>query len=169
MAQNVSMVQCSCPGAFAFTGNVAADDTVVIGNWTYTFAADPDAAMKVDVGEDLDGSITNLVAAINASGNAGGEYGDDTAQNPYVTATADLANGEVDLVARGAGCWANAVYLAATSLGANAIDPSSTTLGASSAVPGEGVLDDFIRGLFALSEVNSELFAALSVLTDAAD
>lgn len=171
MANNVTMTQGSAAGAFAFTSNVAADDTVVIGDITYTFKATPAAAYQVDVGADLDTSIGNLVAAINRSGTPGATtYHTDTVANPYFTATADLTNDEVDLTARGAGSWCNGIYLAATSPGANDITAGGTTFSAiSGGTDGAGVLDDFVSGLFDLNQINSELAVELKKLTDAAD
>ncbi len=131
-ALSVALVACSKPAAFAFTSNVAAGDTVTIGDHVYTFAADAStAAFLVDVGTDLDESITDLVAAINADGVGDGtDYGSGTTVNPYVVATADLANDEIDLVARVPGVMGEAIALAATSPGANDITAGGASMGA---------------------------------------
>lgn len=160
------------PGAFAFTSNVAADDTVVIGDITYTFKAAPSSAYEVDVGGDLDTSIGNLVAAINDSGTAGTTYGTGTVANPYVTAAADLANDEVDLTARAAGSWVNGLHLAATSPGANSITPEAAAfgLGANTGqVDGAGSVASFLSDIVTYMQPNSEIAAYVRAFTAAAD
>lgn len=172
MASTVALTLGVMPGAFAFTSNVAADDTVVIGDITYTFKAAPSSAYEVDVGTDLDDSIGNLVAAINASGTAGDEYAAGTLANPYVSAAADLANDEIDLTARFAGSWVNAVHLAATSPGANdiAVEAAAFGLGANSGqVDGAGVVSDWLDGILAGNQINSEVIQHLREMTAAAD
>lgn len=158
-------------GAFAFTSNVAADDTVVIGNITYTFKADPTGnAYEVDVGSDLDDSIGNLVAAINLSGTDDDEYGAGTVANPYFTASADLANDEIDLTARFAGSWCNGIYLAATSPGANDITAGGTTFAAiAGGTDGAGLVHTHLSDLLTKNQVNSEVQYELKRLTAAAD
>lgn len=161
------------PGAFTFTSNVAAGDTVSIGDIVYTFAADPTGnAYEVDVGSDLDDSIGNLVAAINASGTADDEYGAGTAANPYVTAAADLANDEIDLTAVAAGAWVNGLYLAATSPGANDIAVESVTFGAganSGHTDGVGSVATFLSDIQTYMQPNAEISAYIAGLTAASD
>lgn len=171
MAKDVTLVAGTAAGAFAFTSNVAADDTVVIGDITYTFAADPTGtAYEVDVGTDLDDSIGNLVAAINASGTADDEYGDGTVANPYFTAEADLDNDEIDLTARLPGDQVNGIYLAATSPGGNSITAGGTTFAAiSGGTDGSGAVASFIDGLLDLNQINAEVQSHLKELTEAAD
>lgn len=171
MATNVTMTQGTAANAFVFTSNVAADDTVVIGNITYTFVATPAQAYDVDVGANLDASIGNLVAAINRSGTPGATtYHTGTVANPYFTATAVLADDAITLTARGAGSWCNGIYLAATSPGANDIAVGGTTFSAiADGTDGAGVLDDFITDLMARNQINSEVLYELKKLTDAAD
>lgn len=170
MPSGVPLTQASAPASFAFTSQVAASDTVVIGDQTYTFEASPAAANDVDIGADLDGSISNLVAAINDSGVEGTDYGTGTVANPYVTAAADLVNDEVDLTARGAGSQYNGLHLAATSPGANDITANGVTLAAvTGATAGVGVLDDFVSDLIDQSQINSDVLLHLKQLTDAAD
>lgn len=144
----VTLTPTSAAGAFAFTSNVAANDTVVIGDITYTFVASPASAFDVDIGVDLDTSISNLVAAINLTGTEGVEYGTGTTQNPYVSAVADLANDEVDLTARFGGLQGDGIALAATSPGANDISPGAAHLGAvAGATVGAGDLNAWAQGI----------------------
>ena len=158
MATTVSLTLGSAAAAFSFTSNVAADDTVVIGDVTYTFKASPSAANEVDVGGDLDTSINNLVAAINDSGTEGTTYGTGTVANPYFSATADTTNDEIDLEARFAGSWCNGIYLAATSPGANDISAGGTTFAAiSGGTDGAGLVHTHIDDILDLNQVNSEV------------
>ena len=161
------------PGAFAFTSNVAANDTVVIGDQTYLFELDPTGTPNsVDVGSDLDDSIGNLVAAINASGTADDEYGAGTVANPYVTAAADLTNDEIDLTARVAGAEINGLYLAATSPGANdiAVESVAFGLGANTGhADGAGSIATFLSDLQTINQVNSEVLSYIAQVTAASD
>lgn len=56
------------------TANVSADDTLTIGNVTFTFKASPSAAGEVDLGADAETSFSNLAAAINGGSGAGTDY-----------------------------------------------------------------------------------------------
>lgn len=170
MAIDVALTTCVAAGAFAFTSNVAADDTVTIGGIVYTFKVDPSStAYAVDVGTDLDDSIGNLVAAINLSGTDDDEYGAGTAVNPYVTATADLANDEIDLTSKIPGLQGNGIALAATSPGANTIAAGAAYLGGvTGATVGAGELfaeNGYIDRVIELNQINAEVIRALAPLT----
>jgi hypothetical protein len=171
MASTVTLVKGVAAGAFAFATNVANDDTVVIGDITYTFKTTPNAVYTVDVGADLDTSIGNLVAAINASGTAGlTTYYTGTLANPYVTAAADLANDEIDLTARYAGDWINALRLDSTHPGANEITAASTCFsGVSGGTDGSGNLASHLLSVLELCQVNSDVQVELKKVTEAAD
>lgn len=170
MANSVTLVRGVYAAAFAFTSNVAADDTVTIGDVTYTFKAVPSAAYEVDIGTDLDESITHLALAINATGVEGTDYGTGTLAHPDFTATADTTNGELDLAARCAGNCSNGVYLAATSPGANDISPAAAVTGSvAGATQGSGSLDDWFESLEDLNQINSEVLYQIHLATDAVD
>jgi len=171
MASNVALTTGTAAACFAFTSNVSADDTVVIGNITYTFKADPSSTpYAVDVGSDLDDSIGNLVAAINLSGTDDDEYGAGTVANPYFTGTADLANDELDLTARMPGTWVNGIALAATSPGANDISAAAANFaGVSGGTDGAGFVPSFISGVISLNQMNAEVMFELKKLTEASD
>ena len=71
-----------------FADAMTEDETVVIGDVTYTFRATIGAtANQVDVGTDQTVSAVNLMAAINLGDTAGTNYGSETVLNPYVTAS----------------------------------------------------------------------------------
>jgi hypothetical protein len=79
-------------GTLTLSANASADDTVTIDTTVYTFKAAPAAAFEVDIGADAEGSIDNLVAAINLTGTAGTEYGTGTYIHPTVTAVKATAS-----------------------------------------------------------------------------
>jgi len=144
---------------------------VLIGDITYLFEIDPSSTpYSVDVGDDLDDSIGNLVAAINASGTPDDEYGAGTVANPYVTAVADLANDEVDLTARVTGNQINGLYLAATS-GANDITAAGVVFSAvAGGTDGSGSLAAFCAAIEDEGlQPNSVIISALHEVTEAVD
>jgi hypothetical protein len=175
MSISVALTTAAAAGSFAFTSNVAVDDTVTIGGVVYTFKADPTGvANAVDVGSDLDDSIGNLVAAINLSGTDDDEYGAGTVINPYVSAVADLANDEIDLTSKIPGLQGNGIALAATSPGANDISAGAAALGlVSGATAGVGELfgtAGWFEQLLAENQINGEVVQHIRVeMTVAAD
>lgn len=106
-------------GTLTFTANVADADTVTIGAQVYTFEdAALDAANEVDLGADLDASIDNLVAAINASASGDGtQYATGTTENADVSAVRGAGN-TIIVTAKTAGVAGNSV--ATTETAANA-------------------------------------------------
>lgn len=92
--------------------NVSDGDTVVIGTQTYTFKtaltsgnADPG---EVLIGADADGSLTNLIAAINGTGTPGTDYDSSTPVNTDVTAGTVSAHA-FTVTAKTAGYAGNAI------------------------------------------------------------
>lgn len=73
-------------GVLTVDATPTATNTVTIGTTVYTFETSPSSAYDVDIGADAEGSIDNLVAAINLSGTAGTEYASGTAIHPDVEA-----------------------------------------------------------------------------------
>lgn len=171
MASTVALVKGTAATCFAFTSNVANDDTVVIGDITYTFKTTPNAAYTVDVGTDLDTSITNLVAAINATGTPGlTTYYTGTLVNPYFSATADTTNDEIDLAARYPGDWVNGIYLAATHPGANTIAAGAVVFGlVTSGTDGSGYIPSWVGSVLDNSQVNADVQRDLKQFTEADD
>ena len=161
---DVSLTQGSKAGCITYSANAVGDDTVVIGDQTYTYKASPSSANQVDVGTDEDTSIENLVAAINGGAGEGSAYATGTVQNEYVTASADVANDEIDLTARYPGNWVNGLHLAATGTGPSA---AAASFGAvSGGEDGAGRLEEYISGLLELSEVPSDLYSELAAVTE---
>lgn len=168
----VTLTQGVAAASFAFTSNVTAADTVLIGDVTYVFAADPSGTpFEVDVGSDLDDSIGNLVAAINLSGTDDDEYGVGTTANPYVTAAADLGNDEIDLTARIIGNQINGMYLAATSPGGNDIAAAAVVFSSvSGGTDGVGSLSDFVDSIEDDGmQPNSQILTELHRVSEAVD
>ncbi len=95
-------------GTVTFTGVPTANDTLDVGDITYTWVASPTVAFDVDIGADADGCVTNLVAAINLSGTEGVEYGTGTTIHPDVTAV-DGAGSTVDITAIATGVAGNTI------------------------------------------------------------
>lgn len=75
-------------GTLTATVNFLAAETVVIGDITYTFRASPVAAYDVQLGVTLALSLSNLAAAVMASGTAGVEYATGTVANVDAEAAA---------------------------------------------------------------------------------
>lgn len=69
-----------------------ATDTVVIDGRTYTWSASPSSAYEVTIGADIATCVTNLIAAINASGTAGTEYASGTEKHETCEAEAIPGN-----------------------------------------------------------------------------
>ena len=96
-------------------GQVAANDTVVIGGHTYTFVTALTAADQVLIGAANTDTANNLAAAVNAGAGAGTTYGSGTVANAYVTAAVNgTTTTEVDFTAIKAGLDGNSITLSKT-------------------------------------------------------
>jgi hypothetical protein len=75
-------------GSVTFSAAPSANDTVTIGDVTYTFKASPSAAYEVKIGANLSEAAANLEAAIHTAGSEVAEsvYGTGTEKHPEVTA-----------------------------------------------------------------------------------
>lgn len=165
MPTDVTLTAGSKTGVVSFGGQVSGDDTVTIGDHTYTFKASPSAADEVDIGSDQDESLTHLAAAINADADESGDgFHGDTVANEYVTATADTDNDELDLDARYPGNWVNglAIAVSGTNLTANGAQFSAVSGG----TDGAGRIEEYIDGLLDLSQVPSSVYSALAAMTE---
>ncbi len=89
-------------------GNAANNDSVVIGNQTYTFKTVVTLPYQVLVGATNLLSATNLDAAINDSGTPGVGYGVGTAVHPDVNST-DNGDGTLTITANVAGTAGNSI------------------------------------------------------------
>lgn len=94
------------------------DETVTVGDDTYTFkttlSSGPTVAYEVLIGANIAAAVTNLTAAINASGTAGTTYSVGTAANADVTAVANTGSGTVTVTAKVPGLIGNSIALAET-------------------------------------------------------
>jgi hypothetical protein len=95
-------------GTLTLSDNAAADETVVIGDRTYTFKVTAAAANQVKVGADASASIDNLIAAINGAAGAGTLYGTGTVAHALVTAAAGAGDTMV-VTAKTKGTAGNAI------------------------------------------------------------
>jgi len=99
--------------------NVANGDTVTIGSITYTFkTAITGAAYDVLIGANADGSLLNLLQAINFSGSLGTTYSNATTGHPEVSAATVVTAHSFVVTAKRPGTLGNSVGTtkAATSL-----------------------------------------------------
>ena len=87
---------------------IAADDTVLIGDTTYTFVAAVSSPFDVLVGASDSDSLDNLISAINGGAGEGTIYGTGTTAHPLVTAAAG-AGDTMDVTAKTAGTDGNAI------------------------------------------------------------
>lgn len=105
-------------GILTLALNVVADQTVTIGEVTYTFKAAPIAtANEVKVGANASASVDNLIAAINRAAGAGDLYGSGTVQHPSVVAAAGAGDTMV-ITAKAVGDGGNAIATTETLVGA---------------------------------------------------
>ncbi len=107
-------------GVLTFTANVADTETVTIGAQVYTFEdAALDTPNEVALGGDLDASIDNLVAAINASAAGDGvQYATGTPENADVTAQRG-PNNTIIVTSKAPGNAANSVVTTETAANAS--------------------------------------------------
>jgi hypothetical protein len=70
------------------SGNVAANNQVTIGTYKYTFVntVTNTVANQIKIAPTFDGSLSNLIAAINHAGGSGTNYSTNTVANKYVLA-----------------------------------------------------------------------------------
>lgn len=75
--------------------NVAASDSVTVGVTQYTFVGKPTNAIanQVAIAGTFNGSLSNLIAAINLGAGKGTAYSSNTAANPLATAGPFVTNG----------------------------------------------------------------------------
>lgn len=150
-------------GVIDFNADPVATDTVTIGDQTYTYIATPSSPNDIDVGSDRDESISNLVAAINGGAGEGTAYGTGTVENPFVTATADLANDEIDLVAKVPGTFGNGIALATSEVDI-VILGSEVVL-----IDGTGDLGDELDAIVSVEQLNAAVLQRIGDLSPAAD
>ena len=115
--------------------NVAANDSVTVGFSTYTFVSKltNSIANQVAIGSTFNGSMNNLIAAINQSAGAGSAYSASTTANGLATAGSFVANG-FTVTARTSGPNGDTTPIATTS--ANVTWGGNTTLmGGANATP----------------------------------
>lgn len=168
MATNESLVHAS--QTLQFTGGNAADtETVTIAGKVYTFQATlTDSDGNVHVGADAEGSIDNLVAAINLSDegesatSAGTDYAASMTRNPAVYAEKVDAD-TLRVTAAVPGEIGNEISVSDT-LAAAGNDWDGATLAG-----GSGILLTWLEELLAFNQLNSEVIFEIRSLTPAAD
>ncbi len=141
----------------------AATDAVTIGNIVYTFVASPSVAYDVDVGANLAESMTNLIAAINASTPVAGQYYETgTLENPAMSASV-AATDQILLTARVPGTVGNGIYLLSseTDLDFEEVGDTATLF----STQGTGDLDSALESLIDETQMNSEVISMISHLS----
>lgn len=127
---------------------IAANDTVTIGDITYTFVAalsvGPTVPNEILVGASDSDSLDNLIAAINGGAGEGTLYSDDTEASPLVSAAAG-AGDTMDLTALEIGPGPNTVPTTA-SLTAGGFGAATLAGGAFATEASKG--DQLIDGSF---------------------
>lgn len=81
---------------FSNNTNVSDNDTIQIGNKIYRFKTTPSTEGDVDIGANADGSLTNLIRAINHTGTPGTDYICANAHT-QVAATATLSGHSMEV------------------------------------------------------------------------
>lgn len=98
--------------------NVANNATVTIGSETYTFKTSlttSTTAYEVLIGSDADGSLLNLISAINGTGTPGTDYGSLTPVNSSVSAASSVTSHAFAVTALISGAAGNAIATTETS------------------------------------------------------
>lgn len=103
-------------GTLTASGAISANEAVTLGSTTYTFKSTVSSANDVALGATTEGSLNNLVKAINASGVAGTDYGTGTTANASVSAELTSST-TVKVTALAAGTAGNSI--ASTETGEN--------------------------------------------------
>lgn len=146
-----------------FDAAPAATDAITVGNIVYTFIATPASAYDVDVGASLAESVTNLIAAINASTPVAGQYYQTgTLENPAMSASA-AATDRILLTARVPGTAGNGIYLLSSETDIDIEEVGDTATLFSTA--GTGDLDAALESLMDEVQLNSEAISMISHLS----
>ncbi len=127
------------------SGNVAKNSTVNLGTNQYIFVSSLNNTLpnQIKIAGNLDGSLNNLIAAINGAAGAGTAYSTSTRANPYAVAGAlvtagSYTNHAFTVTALVSGSFGNSIYTANTSSslawngvtlsgGADAVGPITNT------------------------------------------
>lgn len=116
--------------------NPTATDTVVVGGQTYTFVADAGGGSEddVDIGSDAEGSVDNLIAAINNTVGSAVEWHASTAKNAKVHAVKISAT-RMQVIAIVPGSAGNAIVCTETFTDTDDAWVAATLLGGKGVVP----------------------------------
>ena len=118
---------------------VTANDTVTLDTTVYKFVVSPSAAFDVDIGANAQGSIDNLIKAINLTGVAGTDYGTATTIHPTVDAGSGGAL-KMLVFAKRAGISGNAIAIAEAAVTLSWAG-AATFLGGGAPTPSDGDRD----------------------------
>ena len=150
MARNTTLA--AGTGTLTAAADPANTDAITIGDLVYTWVTTPSSAFDVDVGATRQGSLDNMVLAINLTGTPGATtYHTATTENPYVTAV--RSDDTIVLTARVKGKTGITTTTSETDI----------TFGAAT-LTGTGIVADFLSGLVDLNQLNGEVLSELNYL-----
>lgn len=95
-------------GALTLSGAGSADETITIGDRTYTLVAADPVEDEILIGGSTAATAANIIAAINGGEGAGTTYGADTVPHQEVSARANSST-VIGIVAHDAGVAGNAI------------------------------------------------------------
>ena len=163
MATYVALVKAA--GTLTVTGNFSANDTVITNSEIYKFVASPAAAGDVDIGSDAEGSLDNLVLAMNGTGTPGATTyytGTIPTYGCIATNTATV----LTLTARFPGTWGNSVHFEEGTDGGSTFSITQVMASGAGDISGAaGFFPTFLAG----NQINAEVLAGLKQFTEAAD
>ena len=147
-------------GVLTATANLASNDTIFVAGQTYKIEASPATANDVDLGSDLEATLTNLAGAINGNF-AVGEAHADTVAAPGVSAvsTATL----VTLTADVPGAFGNGIDFR------EGVDGGSKFSITTAMAGGAGDLGVELDAVVANMQINSQVAALMTQLSPASD
>ena len=147
-----------------FTGNATNGQTIVIGDRTYTTQtaltnSDGNVQISSDAPRPTEGTIDNLVAAINGAAGAGTAYAAATTRNEHVWAV------KVQPEDPGVEATVLRVYAAVPGAIGNNIATTETQTNASwggeTLVGGMGAILQYLQGVLRMTNMNGEIAAEL--------
>ncbi len=166
MASNVTLVRASSFYTISAAADLVNAETLVIAGKTYTVQTTlTDVDGNVNIGADIAGTISNLVAAINLSNEgesavgAATDYALAMTRNPSVHAT--TSTDTLTCSALIPGDHGNTITLT--------VGTSATTVDNATLENGSGNIASWLEGVLVLNQINAEVMYELKTLTPAAD
>lgn len=129
-------------GTLTLAVNPQDGDTMTIGSRTYTFQDTlTNTDGNIQIGDRVEATRANIVAAINRTGDAGTQYAESTVEHPDVSAARSFVGSRLVLTARAGG-------------------PAGNSIATTSAFTGDGGLNGFDAGSLGTTRPGSDPSAA---------